>query len=60
LNTALRGIHEARENLLGIARLTGEDKTAQRAEPTTIQVVYVQRPLPQPTAPVQIVDAEVY
>jgi hypothetical protein len=45
LPTALRGVHEARENLLGIARLTGEDKSAQRAEPTRIEVIYVDKQL---------------
>jgi hypothetical protein len=42
LNTALRGVHEARENLMGIARLTGEDKS-RHAEATRIEVVYVDK-----------------
>jgi hypothetical protein len=33
LQTALKAVHEARENLMSIGRLTGEDKTAAQAEP---------------------------
>jgi hypothetical protein len=45
LVTALKGVHEARENLLGIARLTGEDKSAQKAEPTRVEIIYVDKQL---------------
>jgi hypothetical protein len=44
LPTALKAVHECRENLLGIARLTGEDKSVQKAEPTQVVITYVDRP----------------
>jgi hypothetical protein len=45
LMTALRGVHEARENLLGIARLTGEDRSAQKSEPVRIEIAYIDKQL---------------
>jgi hypothetical protein len=45
LAMALRGVHEARENLLAIGRLTGEDKCIARSEPLRVEIVYVDRPL---------------
>jgi hypothetical protein len=48
LPTALKAVHEARENLLSIAKLTGEDKSAQ-LPPARIEIVYVDKlPLPAP------------
>jgi hypothetical protein len=41
---ALQAIREARHNLELIARLTGEDKTAQTSGSTKIEIVYVDRP----------------
>lgn len=42
LSTALRGVHEARENLMSIARLTGEDRSQQVAN-TRIEISYVDK-----------------
>jgi hypothetical protein len=44
LPTALKAVHEARENLLAIGRLTGEDRSIVKSEPLTIEIVYVDRP----------------
>jgi uncharacterized protein (DUF3084 family) len=43
LRAALAAVLEARETLLGIARLTGEDKRVARSEPLTVEIVYVDR-----------------
>jgi hypothetical protein len=47
LRTAVAAAREARESLMAIARLTGEDKNI-RSEPVQVEIVYRDVPLPAP------------
>jgi hypothetical protein len=44
LATAVRAAHEIKETLMGIAKITGEDKSSAEAEPVTVEIIYVDRP----------------
>jgi hypothetical protein len=55
LRTAVAAAREARESLMAIARLTGEDKSI-RSEPVKVEIVYRDVPLPAPL-PDKVIEA---
>jgi hypothetical protein len=59
LPTAVRAAHEARETLMGIARLTGEDRSTAKAEQLTVEVVYVDAPLTRREANDTVIESPV-